>query len=341
MADYNDITAERAAKKARSMELSRALTDSFLSGSPALCKEAADQTGAFTRTKLTENSFAHKILPAEDLQPSELTEDINERKPYKIVPLEPNSRGAVTVQFGTPANSMFFDSQYYRVNFNRIVSPRLSMDTVELMRYRYDIREVLIDQQTKFIEMEKDRKFLDGTHYALSMTETMGALGNGLKTPSQMRRFASGLTREAFVDSIQIMQSTNAHVPPACALCNTKTYNEFAKWTDHDMGGDTIAEDIIMNGIGERSFMGLNWIVSIKHELIPDGMIYYFATPDFLGKHYVLEDLTLWVKHEAFTLTTFQWTCAGAAIGNISGLALADFNPYGLSDGGTPISFGN
>lgn len=333
----NDVT-NAAMKKEANAELSRRLIDSFTSEAPHMRKQAQELVQDYTRTMLMENSFMHRILPAEPIQASELSEDINERKPFKLVDLEPNSRGAVTVQFGTIPNTMYFDGDKYKVSFNRILSPRITMDVAELLRYRYDIRQVLVDKQTKYIEFEKDRRFLDSVNYALVLTDKLGAMGNGLTTPRQMRSFPDGLTRESLVDAVQIMQSTNAHIAPSCALCNTKTFSEFAKWQFEEMGGGTEAADIIMNGLGSRRFMNLEWIVSIKHELIPDGYVYFFSSPDYLGKHYVLEDLTMWVKNEAFMLTSFQWTCAGAAIGNISGLAFANFNPTGLSDGGSPIN---
>lgn len=332
-------TYEMAAKKERSMALSQRLVEDFTSKSPTLIKNATDSTNTFTRKTLMENSWTHKILPAESITPSEFTEDINERWPYKLVPMEPASRGAMTVQFGTVPNTMYFDSEYYRVCFNRILSPRLTLDVAELLRYRYDIRQIIVDKHTKYIELEKDRRFLDAVNAALKLTTELGALGNSRPTPSQVRRFDSGLTRDNLVDAVQIMQSTQAHIPPSCCLCNTKTYSEFAKWQHDEMGGSSITEDIIMNGIGERNWMGLNWIVSIKHEILPDGFVYFFANPDYLGKHYVVEDLTMWVEQQAYMLTTFQWTMSGAAIGNLSGIAMADFNPTGISDGGTNIVF--
>ena len=328
-----------AARKEREMALSRNLIDGFLSKEASSVKKATETTNAFTRKTLMENSWMHKILPAEPISPSEFTEDINERFPYKLVPLEPTSRGAMTVQFGTVPNTMYFDAEYYRVPFNRILSPRLTLDVAELLRYRYDIRQVILDKHTKFIELEKDRRFIQAVTEALRMTETMGALGNRRPTPSQIRAFDSGLTRDNLVDAVQIMQSTQAHIPASCALCNTKTYSEFAKWQHDEMGGGSIAEDIILNGIGERNWLGLNWVVSIKHEILPDGFVYFFANPDYLGKHYIVEDLTMWVEQQAYMLTTFQWTMSGAAIGNLSGIAMADFNPTGISSGGVNATF--
>jgi hypothetical protein len=330
------IYETNSARTERDRELNQKIISGLMSDSPSLVKQAAENTTAFTRKMLMENSFTHRFLPAEPLLPEDITEDINEIKPYKMVPLEPNSRGAVTVQFGTTPNTMIFDSESYRVYINRIVSPRLTMDTMQLMRYRYDIREVLMDKQTKYIELEKDRRFLDGIHFALQTTLTLGALGNGQRTPTQIKRFEGGMTRENLFDGKMIMASTNAHLHPVATLCNEKTWNEFGKLYPDEIGENT-AEDIILNGMTERRFLGMDWVVSIKHELIPDGFVYYFASPDYLGKHYVVEDLTMWVKHEAYMLSAFQWTAAGAGIGNISGIALADFNPTGLSDGGSGI----
>lgn len=337
-----DNSYDRLANQERSRELSQRLMEGFTGGSSTMKKQAEDLTNAFTREMLMENSFMHKILPAEELAPTDLTEDINERKPYKLVPMEPRSRGAITVQFATVPNTMNFDSRYYRVPFNRIISPRLTMDTMELMRYRYDIRQVLLDKQTKYIELEKDRRFLAAVNDALVLTQTLGSIGNAYEGQTgdapQLRTYNSGLVRENIVDAVMMMSETAAHLMPKCALCNIKTYSEFAKWYREEMGGGNTAEDIILNGMGERQFLGLNWITSIKHELLPNGFVYFFAPEDYLGKHYIMEDLTMWVDHQAYLLTTFQWTMSGAAIGNISGLALADFTPGTLSDGGKPFA---
>jgi hypothetical protein len=50
-----------------------------------------------------------------------------------------------------------------------------------------------------------------------------------------------------------------------------------------------------------------------------------FADPKFLGKFYLLEDTTMYLKREAFMIEWFAYESLGGAIGNFSAVARADF----------------
>ena len=52
---------------------------------------------------------------------------------------------------------------------------------------------------------------------------------------------------------------------------------------------------------------------------------YMFADPKFIGKHYTLEDTTMYIRREAYMLEFFAYETNGASIGHTSGLARADF----------------
>ncbi|MDO4568758.1 MAG: hypothetical protein Q4D38_00060 [Planctomycetia bacterium] len=290
-----------------------------------------------TRTKLYEDSWAAKILPPETITKEELAVHPSERKPFVVVPVEPNSTGAITVQFGTVPSTIMMDQKQYCVYFNRIITRMYTMDVAELLTYRYDVRQILLDQQTKHIENEIDRRFLQAVDEGIRVSDFLGSMGIGIKTAPQWRSFEQGMTRENLVESTAIMSSLPNHLNPSVALTNTHTWLQLAKW-GHDETGDTMAGDIIRNGMTDHRRMGIDFIVSIKSELIPNGTVYYFAEPKYIGRHFILEPLTLYVKSEAFMTSWFQYQSSGIGIGNLGGLARADFNPSGLSASGDPVT---
>ena len=66
-------------------------------------------------------------------------------------------------------------------------------------------------------------------------------------------------------------------------------------------------------------------IVTIKRNLVPDSTFFFFAEPKFLGKFYVLEDTTMAIERKFYFLEFFAYEEIGSAIGNVAGIARADF----------------
>jgi hypothetical protein len=90
------------------------------------------------------------------------------------------------------------------------------------------------------------------------------------------------------------------------------------------MGGD-LSADIMRNGWTLQEFMGKQWIITIKKGLIPTNTLYYFADPKFIGKSYILEDTTMYIRREAYMLEFFAYETLGGSIGHTSGLGRADY----------------
>jgi hypothetical protein len=71
--------------------------------------------------------------------------------------------------------------------------------------------------------------------------------------------------------------------------------------------------------------MGIKAISTIKNNLVPEGYIYFFAEPTFLGKSYMLTDWTMYLEKQAYFIKFFSYWLGGFSFGNIAGMALARF----------------
>lgn len=287
---------------------------------PGMEKTAQDEVTEFTRTYVLELGFFRKILPPIPISPDKLDRRSDTDKPYVIVDKEPGMPPAMSVPLGTLPTGFYIRGPRYEVKFQRIVSPRFYKDVAEFATYRMDIRQVLADKIVKMIQFEEDSKFIQ-------------AVNTGLVAPGQpvprigvplWRQFAGGLSRTNWVESTKIMPSTKFHIEPSCMLMNTLTYREFLKWGRDEWGGDVSAE-IIRNGGTLESLDGIRLILTIKHELVPSGTIYYFAEPRFLGKFFVVDDVTMYVKNVAYNVEFWAYEYIGAAIGHLASVARADF----------------
>ena len=206
------------------------------------------------------------------------------------------------------------------MTFDRIVTPRFTKDVDELRTWYMDIRQVLSDNAIKDMLAEEDGKFISAINTAL--------VGAGSTVPTsgvvQYEQIAGGITRDTLWDSLKIMPNTPSNLEVHCVLLNNITIKEVAKFSRNEMGGD-LSEEVMRNGWALAEFMGVKWIITIKKALVPTNTMFHFADPKFIGKSYILEDTTMYIRREAYMIEFFAYETLGGTIGHTSGLARADF----------------
>ena len=300
--------------------LNETLFEQLGSGDRVLEKQAIDAVNDFTRTKMREDGFYRRIMPPTPISNDELDRQVSTDKPVKVVDKEPDSPAALSIPFATLPQNLYIRGPRYQVMFDRIVTPRFTKDVDELRTWIMDIRQVLSDNAIKDMLAEEDGKFIRAVNTAL--------VGPGLVVPTsgvvQYEVIAGGVTRDTLWDSLKIMPNTPSNLEVHTILINHITIKEVCKFARNEMGGD-LSQDIMKNGWTLQEFMGKTWIVTIKKGLVPTNTIYMFADPKFIGKSYVLEDTTMYIRREAFMLEFFAYETMGGSLGFTSGLARADF----------------
>ena len=202
-----------------------------------------------------------------------------------------------------------------------MLTPRAVKDVGELLSYGMDIRQVLSDNMVKDMLAEDDTKFINAANAALGGANGALAPVSGLV---QWQSFYGGIDRINIVESLKIMPRTSSHLEPSVGLLNNVTVLDFLKWDRNEAGGD-LSQDFLKNGWHEVELFKRRWLVTIKRTLVPDGRVYYFADPKFLGKMFELEPATMYVKKEAYMIEWFVYKTTGGAFGNTDGIAAADF----------------
>jgi len=300
--------------------ISEAIFEKLASRDSILIKEAEDAVNDFTRTKMREDGFYRRIMPPTPITNDELDRQVDTDKPVKVVDKEPDSPAAISIPFATLPTNLYIRGPRYRVMFDRIATPRFTKDVDELRTWIMDIRQVLSDNAIKDMLAEEDGKFLRAVNTAL--------VGPGLTVPTsgtvQHEVIAGGIARDTLWDSMKVMPNTPSNLEVHVVLVNNITIKEVGKFTHNEMGG-TLSEDIMKNGWSLQKFMGVSWIVTIKKGLVATNTMYQFADPKFIGKSYVLEDTTMYIRREAYMLEFFAYETMGGTIGHTSGLARIDF----------------
>lgn len=287
---------------------------------PGMEKVAIDAINDFTRVRMREDGFYRRILPPLQINNDDLDRQVDTDKPVKVVDKEPDSPAAVSIPFATLPTNIYIRGPRYRVMFDRVVTSRFTKDVDELRTWVMDIRQVLSDNAIKDMLAEEDSKFLTAVNAALIGADTTVPTSG----VAQWQTISGGITRETLQDAFKIMPKTPFHLEVHTVLINNVTIREVMKWGRDEMGGD-FAQDLVKNGWSEQNFMNARWIITIKRDLVPDDSIYMFADPKFIGKSYLLEDTTMYIKREAYMLEFFAYETLGGSIGHVGGLARADF----------------
>ncbi|MHC4178823.1 MAG: hypothetical protein ACYSWU_15030 [Planctomycetota bacterium] len=296
------------------------LFEKLASRDPIQQKEAADAVNEYTRTKMREDGFFRRIMPPVPISNDELDRQVGTDKPVKVVDKEPDSPAAISLPFATLPMNLYIRGPRYLVMMDRIVTPRFTKDVDELRTWIMDIRQVLSDNAIKDMLAEEDGKFITAVNTAL--------VGAGLAVPTsatvQHEELVGGITRDTLWDMMKIMPNTPSSLEVHTCLINHITIKEVCKFGRTEMGGD-LSQDIMKNGWSDQNFMGKRWLITIKKDIVPTNSIYNFSDPKFIGKHYSLEDTTMYIRREAYMLEFFAYETCGATLGHTSGLARADF----------------
>jgi len=294
--------------------------NNIMSDDQGQVKLAQQAVNDFTRVKMREDGFWRRILPPVPIANDELDRQVDTDKNVKVVDKEPNSPAAASIPYATLPMNRYIRGPRYRVMFDRIVTPRFTKDVTELRTWDMDIRQVLSDNAIKDMLAEEDGKAIRAVNtLLLGADQTIPETG-----VDQWRTINGSITRTTVNDALKILPQTPSHLEAACMLINNVTVKDLQKWQRDEVGGD-LAEEIVRQGWAERNLLGVKMIVTIKRNLVPDSTFFFFAEPKFLGKFYVLEDTTMAIERKFYFLEFFAYEEIGSAIGNVAGIARADF----------------
>lgn len=299
-------------------------------------KEAADAATDYTRLTLREEGLARKILPPQSITEADLDVQLDTDKPVKIVEKEVSQPLSVTVPFGTLPTNTYMNMDKYRVDFARIVTENYVKDIQEVKTWKADIRNIFKDNAIKDMMTAEDVPFFNMIDKCVSSTaDPANMVGNqpsALTGKVQYYDFSgagtnplgvTGFSRDTCVEALKVLSkgygnasiATPIRLLPELIVMNVNTGLEYMKFTRDEAGGD-LSEKMFKEGLTETTLLGKKHIFTLKDDIVPDGVAYYFAAPQFLGRSYLLEDSTMFLEQRAYMLEFFLYECIGQSIGN-------------------------
>lgn len=322
-------------KDAKEQMIDNGLREMIQDGSKANLEKVAQAANDVTRTQIREGSFANKILPPEKIGNERLTKTMTEDL-IVIDDLEPDSPGAKYVPFETVPESEIITGSRYITPMARIETPMFTKDIDLLRTYDYPIRKMLTDNSIKDGMATHDRKFIQTVNSIVMNTEDGPGTVHPVTGKVQLMDFdGMEITRRNFVEATKMLPAGNAQdkfvARNFIMLAHENTLRDILKFDRNEAGGD-LSQDQWKNGLTDTTILGIKAISTIKKSLVPEGWVYFFAEPTFLGHNYMLTDWTMYLEKQAFFIKWFSYWLGGFSFGNIAGMALARFYGKELPD---------
>jgi hypothetical protein len=297
-----------------------------------MCKKASAAASEFTRRKLREDAFSPAIIPHEEVTNSDLDRFVNSEHPMMICEMEADQPPAKTVSFNDTGDTTPYFANKYLLVFYTNVTPVWTKNVNLLRTYRADIRELITDNSLRDLSRRKDIKFM-------SEVDQICGLVPGAPSPltdmEQNVLYPGRLDRDNWVSTKQLLPDRS--LLNGVFLCNHRTFSEFSRWKRNEMGGD-FSQTIIREGVGKAfesaKFGDIDFIVTLKSDIVPHGVIYEFTKPNYLGRAGVLQKPTMYVKKDKDILSFSCREILGVTIANTAGVQKVTYQDIANNYGG-------
>lgn len=273
-----------------------------------LVKEAQEAAGAYIRQQLYEEGVLRRLFAPRVVTADELDPQTDSDKPSIIVEIEPDAPSATFVPYKGTGDRVYYTGSRFRVPFGKVEADRMNKSQFELMTIRMDIMTWLKENQVKQVQAQEDGLFMDTV--------------NGIITDAGGDQSTTAGVTDTFKDAfvLGLKGLTANKLPVGKVLMHKNTYYESTKLRADMIGFDQVGRRFDEGVETETSFMGFPVVTTIKTEVVPEGVMYFFTPQDFFCKFFLLQDATLFLKKEADMIEFHTYEAPGFGVGNTRGV---------------------
>lgn len=251
-------------------------------------EKVAAETAAFIRTKLREVAFSRKIINPQYVTKADLQRSVNHEQMVKIIDIEPDSSAMMINLRGTP-DVQYVEGKRAEMQFFSISSNEFQKVEEELLAYEMPITEVIERNSIKDIQKIEDTAFMTGVNAAIASSG---------KSTTYAPTTSGTIEIGAFVKLFNLLEGASSgtnQLKTDIVLMNQADFNKFMALPATTIGS-TVAGEQYIGGYKYDTLLGKKLIVTNKGDLVPEKSIYAFASQEFLGKFFILNDTKFWVE---------------------------------------------
>jgi len=307
-------------------------------------EKLAKYGGSYLRDRLREESFARKVVPPQPITRAECQRSTNHDTLVKIVDIEPQSR-AMSLTFRGQPTARVIRAPRYEIPFFTVSSEKFEKTEQELLAYEMPITKIIEDNSMKDIQEIEDRTFLlhcESCVQALQTEENptttveftgAAALAAGTnagsksivkgelaQTAANQTSFAPlALQKPDLTALFKLFVADGTRLRCDRFLMTDHDFEDVLSWTIEDFG-DKIQSEVVVDGYKYNVLMGRKFIRTIKSDILRDGNIYAFCSPDFFGRFYILNNTKFYIDKVANKITWQAWEDIAMGFGMIAGV---------------------
>ena len=295
----------------------------LLSGDSEMRKTAGLAASEYFRVEIRENGIRRQITPPTTVTKEnfDVVEDTD--FPVMFVEIAPQSAGAYKVSFETGPEGEVIHGKESRVEFNRIMTDKYSIDKIRLETYKMPILDIFYDLMLKDIMDTEDE-------ITMAVDDAICGSLNVVNPAMGMTRYATvgTMSRAAIVALNKGMYYSpggphGQGLIPTKFLMNNITHCDFGILTRDQVGGD-LAQTMFTDGVALTKVAGVDTILTTKRGFVKDNDVYIYADPKFYGGFYTYKDVTMVVdEKDDIWLTFFAHETIGASVINAAGVLKA------------------
>lgn len=295
---------------------SMALFEKLVSDDPAQVKSAEYTIDSMTRIMIREDGFYRLTMNPMTIPASEFTRDYRTSRPMKVVDLEPRSPAAMVIPIAGAPMSLYIRANRYPVPFHRYATHKFMIDVAELLTWHADLRQIISDNSIKDLQAEEDSNLL------LAVNASIKGLDEVCPTSGivQNKGIPGAVDKDFWAEMMSVLPSTWSSLSPKYVILNNVTIWQLAK-LDAIEAGPEITGEIARKGWTMKEYMGVTLVITIKKGLVDNREFYLIADPEYVGKAYLVEDVSMHVKRDGHMVSFYSTMYGGGAIGNVNGVA--------------------
>jgi hypothetical protein len=293
----------------------KALNEIFVNRLDTELEKVAQETGQYIRTKLRENAFSRKIINPQYVTKADLQRTTQHDQLVKIVDIEPDA-GAMMITLRGEPDAQYVEGNRAEISFFGISSKEFQKTEEELLAYEMPITELVERNAVKEIMKIEDTAFMTAVNAALTISS---------KTVNYTSTVSGTMELAMFIKLFNKLEEANVTVDANplvvdVVLLNQADYNKLVTLPATTIGSGAASEQYI-NGFKYATLLGKKFVTTIKGDLVPEGSIYAFASQEFLGKFYVLNDVKFWIEKKRNLIKWSAYETLGLGIINTKSIA--------------------
>lgn len=272
---------------------------------PSELTKTAQTANDVIYTRQHESSFLDKIIPPKPITVAECQIDETTDTCYALEEIAEEVDVALVLDWLGQPTGQYIQGERFTVPFIVLSSPRFWKSLKEIRVYQHPITEFIERSAANEIIKRKDA-------YGITLFDAAVAATAKVHTSTTIK----DLTREDFVELFNLIDGDE--LESKRVLLRRDDFNELLKWKSADL--DIKAGDTAFDGVQTATILGREVITSIKN-VFDKGVIYCFTDPEYLGKHYTLEDMKFELEKK-WGYVQFQSQLEfGCNLGNIYGIS--------------------